>query len=151
MSGCGSRSDELLCPVCLSEISATDGVVDTHRDSAGRPCPMSGKPPFVWDERSTRAAVPNRSGGYCEYCHGRGTEMHHRVARSQGGRWTPANILHLCHQDHHDFTFVRRALGYELGVLLHRNAIPAEVPVRTPAGLLWLSDDIAPPIPGWAR
>jgi hypothetical protein len=142
----------MLCAVCLCDVATTDGVVDTHRDLTGRPCPMSGQPGFVWDERATREAVPGRSGGRCEYCRGAGTEMHHRIARSQGGLWAPSNILHLCHEDHHDFTFVRRTLGYELGVLLRHHQIPADVPVQTPTGLLWLSDDdVAPPLPGWAR
>jgi hypothetical protein len=141
-----------MCAVCLVDIGVTDGVVDIHVDSDGFGiCPMSGREPFMWDEVSTRQAVGNRSGGRCEYCGAIAMDMHHRLARSQGGLWSPANILHLCRADHDDFTFHRRELGYELGILVHRNQIPADVPVETPGGLRWLSDDVAPPIPGWAR
>jgi hypothetical protein len=148
--------------VCLVPVEVSDGMVDTHllggppRPGRTEPsfCPMSGKPPFEWSERSTRLAVPNRSGGRCEYCGAVATNMHHRKARSQGGLWTPANILHMCGSGtvgcHGYFTHEPNH-AYELGVSLHRNESPADIPVRTPHGQLWLSDDVAPPIPGWAR
>jgi hypothetical protein len=48
-------------------------------------------------EKDTRNIVRTRSGGLCELHGGhRGDSMHHRKNRSQGGQWTPGNILHLC-------------------------------------------------------
>ena len=114
---------------------------------------MSGQPPFTWDEKSTRQAVSNRSGGYCEYCGARATNMHHRINRSHGGRWSPANILHLCGSGvtgcHGRFES-ERELAYELGVCIRGNNVdvnPANIPVHTPIQLLWLTDDVAPPFP----
>jgi hypothetical protein len=52
-------------------------------------------------ETTCRRIVMQRSQGICERCQsGRGCEMHHRLNRSQGGRWEPANIVHLCHDCH---------------------------------------------------
>ena len=114
---------------------------------------MSGKPPFMWDETSTRCAVPNRSGGRCEVCGGHGSEMHHRLRRSQGGLWRPANILHLCGglAGCHEFFTVRPELAFELGVSVPRGVEPSRVAVRTYQGVIWMSDDITPPLPGWMR
>ena len=52
-------------------------------------------------EQRARRLVSGRSGGVCEVCAGaRATEWHHRCNRSQGGRWTAANGLHLCSECH---------------------------------------------------
>lgn len=122
--------------------------MDTHTDVTGKVCPMSGHEAFAWGERSTREAVWPRSGGVCEYCRSaRAQEMHHRKSRGVGGRWSPANILHLCSRCHHRFTNEARVEGYERGVLLRRNQEPQEVAVRTlDDTVLWLSDDVAPPL-----
>jgi hypothetical protein len=144
----------MICPVCLAEILLDGGVVATHRDSTGRRwCPMSGKEPFVWTERATRIAVPGRSGGRCEYCWHKATNMAHRKNVSQGGLWSPANVLHLCGSGTigcHGYFTHHPTEAYRLGVNVHRDEEPAQIPVRTPNGLLWLSDDICPPLPGWA-
>lgn len=52
-------------------------------------------------EKFTTDAVKARSGGDCEVrmfgiCLGRATNRHHRKNRSQGGRWDPTQILHVC-------------------------------------------------------
>lgn len=52
-------------------------------------------------EKATRIAVQYRSGGdeftgYCERCGQRGTTIHHRKKRSQGGVWSPENCVALC-------------------------------------------------------
>ena len=115
---------------------------------------MSGKEPFIWDERSTREAVCNRSGGRCEICGEIATNMHHRKKRSQGGQWSPANVLHLCGTGTtgcHGYFENHPKVAYLLGVSIRRNQNPANVAVRTPHGDLWLSDDVAPPFPAWAR
>jgi hypothetical protein len=145
----------MMCPVCLSDILVDDGVVKQHFDTTGITwCPMSGKEPIRWNERTTREAVAGRSGGYCEYCGHRATNMHHRVNRSQGGGWSPVNILHLCGSGTtgcHGFFTHQPELAYEMGVSVHRADDPAAIPVRTPTQLLWLTDDITPPFPQWAR
>jgi hypothetical protein len=49
------------------------------------------------NERQTRRIVRERSEGLCERCGvAYATNVHHRKNRSQGGRWDPANCLHLC-------------------------------------------------------
>lgn len=148
----------MLCPVCLADISVGDGVVEKHHDTTGMSwCPMSGKEPFVWGEKSTREAVRGRSGGLCEYCGHKASNMHHRVNRSQGGGWTPANVLHLCGSGTtkcHGFFTQHPQIAYQMGVSVSVKAHgqqavedPGLVPVRTPLQLLWLTDDIAPPVP----
>lgn len=52
-------------------------------------------------EAAARKAVAERSGGDCEVrlfgiCLGRATNWHHRQNRSQQGKWSPANGLHVC-------------------------------------------------------
>jgi hypothetical protein len=57
------------------------------------------------NERRARRIVYARSGGWCEVCGGRGaTQWHHRKNRSQGGKWTAANGLHLCAPCHTHIT-----------------------------------------------
>ena len=42
----------------------------------------------------------DRAGAFCERCgvyaSVRGLTLHHRVKRSQGGKWSPENIVALC-------------------------------------------------------
>ena len=71
--------------------------------SPQRSAPIKSKPrPMSAEERLTRALVSDRSQGLCEKC---GTskplEKAHRIGRGVGGKWTPANILDLCHDCHH--------------------------------------------------
>lgn len=139
----------MICPVCLQDVKAyPNGVTPEHNDTIGKTCYMSGRKAFTWDERATREAVANRSGGICEYCHRhQAQEMHHRKSRGVGGEWSPANILHLCARCHRHFTFEARMDGYQLGVCLRRFEEPGEVPVTAYDGnTLWLTDDVAPPL-----
>ena len=53
------------------------------------------------NEAQARAIVRERAAGTCEayvpeVCLGQAHTMHHRRKRSQGGLWTPSNILALC-------------------------------------------------------
>lgn len=54
------------------------------------------------NEGLARRIVYARSGGLCEPripdagCRHTGAQWHHRKRRSQGGRWTPSNGLHIC-------------------------------------------------------
>jgi hypothetical protein len=146
----------MICAVCMAQVSAATGVVETHESSPGQICPMSGKPPFVWTERTCRPAVEGRSGGLCELaCGNAATNMHHRKNVSQGGLWTPANVMHLCGSGTtgcHGYFTHHRTEAYALGVAVRRSDNPADIPVRTLAlDLLHLTDDIAPPLPGWLR
>lgn len=54
------------------------------------------------DEKKCRQIVSERSDDQCEMCGNPGPlEKAHRIARSQGGRWDPSNVLDLCHFCHH--------------------------------------------------
>lgn len=146
----------MLCPVCLLPILSHDGgVTDLHYDTIGKVCVMSGKPMFEWAEASTREAVYNRSDRICEYCRSKpATDCHHRVSVGVGGKWSPANILHLCRLDHSYFTDHPKE-AYPLGVMVESHderGAPGDIPViQADGGLLWLSDDVSPPLPRWAR
>lgn len=67
-----------------------------------------------------------RSGTLCERCGSHGGEMHHRKNRSQGGKWTPANIVRLCGDCHRHLTVTPLD---EDGWCLDRNDDPATIPV----------------------
>lgn len=80
-------------------------------------------------EAEARAIVKARSLGLCEMDGTRtATDMHHRVNRSQGGMWSPENLLHLCHEHHMHITTNPR-IAQEQGW-----SIPSHLdPARTPA------------------
>lgn len=139
----------MICQLCLASPEVRDGVMVRHDRAHGRLCPMSGEPPFVWDEVATRAAVKGRSGEVCEACcRQRATDMHHRIPRSLGGGWHPANILHVC-RGCHDWLEEgkHRAEARGRGLLLRSADDPAKVPVTRLTGVtLFLSDDISAPL-----
>ena len=72
---------------------------------------------------ATRAAVIARSRGWCEIVHpgctGVGTELHHRLMRSQGGGHGEENLLWLCSTGHR-YVHDHPTYAYERGWLLHR-------------------------------
>ncbi|MCA1191697.1 HNH endonuclease [Saccharopolyspora sp. 6V] len=81
-------------------------------------------------ERSARALVYARSGGACERCgHNHAAEWHHRKNRSQGGKWTAANGLHVCSTCHHWIT-EHPAKAALRGYVVRSWQSPLEVPVR---------------------
>ena len=136
----------LLCPVCLQDIAAAgEGrhslVVRAHQDKVGRLCPMSGEPLPAWDERSTRKSVAGRSSGICEHCWmQRATDMHHRISAGAGGKWHPANILHLCRLCHSQVT-INPDWACQRGLSLKRFQEPDKIPVMTSSGTIFYVDD----------
>ncbi|AXN53512.1 HNH endonuclease [Gordonia phage Fryberger] len=68
-------------------------------------------------ESGCRKTVSNRSGGLCEKCGRPGTDMHHRKSRSQGGKWNPANVIHLC-RDCHAYMTTHPLKGYQGGWMI---------------------------------
>ncbi len=138
-----------ICHVCLGSMTVEGGLVSKHRDSKGRRCPMSEQPPYVWDEIGTRETVPGRSGGICEICARRpATDMHHRVPRSLGGKWTPANILHVCRECHTWITDDPQGqqVAVKNGLSLRSHDNPERIPVQRLTGeTLFLSDQLLPP------
>lgn len=90
------------------------------------------------NEKLARAIVSERSGGLCERCGLRpATNVHHRKNRSQGGTWSPDNLLHLdgsgttgCH----GWIGANVKLSYDHGWLVKSFQDPASVPV-------WCIDD----------
>lgn len=103
---------------------------------------------FVWNETLTRAAVKARSGGRCEWCGLEATDMHHRVNKSQGGWWSPANIVHLCRACHKtvtEFPKWAKAVGLSVEPFTGgEHTDPAEWPIHVVGhGTdLWLTDQI---------
>lgn len=91
-------------------------------------------------EGRARRLVSERAAGLCECCHGRKPlEWAHRVNRSHGGPWCPANGLHLC-GDCHRRTESELEEAYRLGIRLKSTEDPHVTPV-------WL-DHVAGR-PGW--
>jgi hypothetical protein len=89
----------------------------------------SRRPLVTPEERSARKVVKARSAGRCEMCgRAEATDMHHRKNRSQGGQWSPDNLLHLCHADHMSVT-VSPALARSRGWSVRSTDDPASVPV----------------------
>ena len=60
------------------------------------------RPALSADEVAARLLVAERCDGLCEACPQQhpGVEWHHRVRRSQGGRWSGSNGLWLCRRLH---------------------------------------------------
>ena len=85
------------------------------------------------DERRARDLVRERSSGICERCSAaRAQHWHHRLDRSLGGKWHPANGLHTCPPCHLDVTSPfgeRRALCLRNGWVLETHQDPLKVPV----------------------
>jgi hypothetical protein len=79
--------------------------------------------------KKARELLYARSNRACEMCdRARATEAHHRKNRSQGGDWSPENLLHVCHSCHVHVT-TNPAAAREQGWAVGRNFDPADVPV----------------------
>lgn len=135
------------CPVCTALVHLVrDGGlarrpasplpharIGYHVNGWGDECYMNHRAAPAWDEPTTRAAVSGRSMGVCEYCSAApAQEMHHRKARSVGGKWHPANIIHLCCGCHRRCTSPagpEREWAEYVGLVVHGYEDPAKVPV----------------------
>lgn len=81
---------------------------------------------FETEFQSVKPQVRERSGGLCEArvsprCSGRGTHVHHRQLRSQGGTNDVENLLDVC-VSCHSFIHANPAKSYALGLLIRRSA-----------------------------
>lgn len=86
---------------------------------------------MTWAEQRGRAIVYARSGGRCELCTRQAESVHHRVKRSQGGTWEPANLLHLCGDGTrrcHAWIEAHPTFSLELGLWLRAGTDPTTVP-----------------------
>lgn len=97
-------------------------------------------------ERAGRRLVRERSRGVCEVCsRRRATNAHHRLNRSQGGTWDPANLLHLCGSGTtgcHGFITTHPAIARDRGWTLRRGQDPLGEPVLLArSGLVLLRPD----------
>jgi hypothetical protein len=101
-------------------------------------------------ERGARAAVTAGALGRCELCGRSGpTSWAHRVARGQGGRWTPANGVLLCGDGVagcHGWTHAHPDAARAGGWILPAGTDPTTAPVwlRSPGhgtGWFLLTDD----------
>lgn len=73
----------------------------------------------------------------CETCGQRAaTERHHRKNRSQGGTWTPSNILLICHQCH-QWTTEHPTSAADMGWSVKSHQTPSRVPVK-----VWYAEDL---------
>lgn len=98
-------------------------------------------------ERRARRVVAARSGGWCETCARQAaTDWHHRLNRSQGGKWCPANGLHIC-RTCHELIGRERIEAKARGWALEPHQVPAETRVLLADRgwcLLSTSGDITP-------
>lgn len=112
------------------------------------PDPSSADRPM--SEARCRRIVRERSGGSCEIgiprvCLGKAHSASHRVPRSHGGEWTPANILDACGdgvRGCHGYCESHPHAAHALGRWrLWTNEDPATTPVKI--GRMWvqLTDD----------
>ena len=97
---------------------------------------------FEWTQALTRVAVAGRSMRRCEWCGRRNaTDMHHRRNASQGGKWHPANIVHLCRECHGTVT-INPAWAHDKGLTLWAGEEPDETPLRFDGGDVYLTDNL---------
>lgn len=93
-------------------------------------------------EQRARTLVYTRSRQVCECCgFAWGTEWHHRKNRSQGGRWTTSNGLHLCSACHQWITTNPKQAADEGGWVVWSWQDPLTVPVKVPIWGWVLLDD----------
>lgn len=98
-----------------------------------------------WNERLTRQAIKQgRSMGRCEFHRNHeATDMHHRRNASQGGKWHPSNIIHICRELHHQVT-TNPDWARSVGLTLLPGQDAAHTSIKLPDGgpYIWLTDDL---------
>lgn len=93
------------------------------------------------NEKTCRSVVTQRSERICECCGlNRACQKHHRKNRSQGGLWSPENILDLC-PGCHTFITEHPSEACLKGWSVRSTEDPAEVPVLC-RGVLVLLDSL---------
>lgn len=82
-----------------------------------------------------RVEVERRSHGLCQAmlrgCTVVASHVHHRQMRSQGGKHTLDNLVHLCQHCHHNMIHGRPAWAYEHGWLVRRGDDPAAIAISS--------------------
>lgn len=94
-------------------------------------------------EAEARTVVAGRAMGRCEVCRRQANNWAHRVARSQGGLWTPSNGVLMCGSGTtgcHGWCHHNRPDARTGGWILDAGADPREVAVWLAPLSLW---------PGW--
>lgn len=122
-------------PLKRTPMKRTPPPKNGSRPRKKRSSQLKNKPPEVTEaEKRCREIVAERSDGLCECCgEAGGLDKAHRVARSQGGKWDPANILDLCRMCHSgNHNSPQRAYDHGWHLRSHQD------PVGEPA-LLWKS------------
>lgn len=85
----------------------------------------------AFPEQRGRLIVSERSQGRCELCGATGDGVHHRLKRSAGGSWSPANLLRLCGSGTtgcHGRIEAEPAAAKALGLWLERQDDPDQAP-----------------------
>ncbi|MDU0478364.1 hypothetical protein QVA66_03810 [Staphylococcus chromogenes] len=72
-------------------------------------------------------------------CTARGEHLHHRQLRSQGGRHTVPNLVHICHACH-EWIHANPRDAAECGFIVRRGADPAAVAVLRRSRWVLLDD-----------
>jgi 5-methylcytosine-specific restriction endonuclease McrA len=91
-----------------------------------------GKPSRTPMPPEVAEAVLERANGVCEACRfssGGRLELHHRKMRSQGGKHTVENLIHV-HSECHNVIHGQPDISYRLGLLVRSWLDPADVPVK---------------------
>jgi hypothetical protein len=89
------------------------------------------RPKVSPEQTSCRKAVKARSESVCEIHGGHPAhDLHHRLNRSQGGLWTPANIIHICREAHAAIGADPLAAAHpSRGWSIRNRRNPADVPI----------------------
>lgn len=95
-------------------------------------------------EREARRIVAQRCGGRCERCGAPEYTIHHRRKKSQGGPWTPSNLLAVCGHGTagcHGHIEANPTWAHDRGLWLRAGESPAETPVMLWGRPVVLTDD----------
>lgn len=105
------------------------------------------RPKVSPEEREGKKIVRARSGGLCEACgERRAAHWHHRVNRSQMGKWDPWNGMDVCVECHAWIGDFPKSAGV-LGWHLESHQDPAAEELRYRGQWVVLHSDSRPPTP----